>query len=120
MSEGFRVTNGVRQGGILSPYLFCIYMDELSDRLNAVTTGCIMGQAKMNHQMYADDRVLVSPATAHGLYKLIAVCEQSNYKYMGHIICDDLKDEMDISRQCKKVYAQGNSVIRKFRMCTEK
>ena len=50
-------------------------MDELSERLNAVTTGCIMGQAKMNHLMHTDDIVLVSP-TAHGLYKLIAVWEQ--------------------------------------------
>ena len=24
MSSGFKVTNGVRQGGILSPYLFCV------------------------------------------------------------------------------------------------
>ena len=30
MSESFSVTNGVRQGGILSPYLFCVYMDDLS------------------------------------------------------------------------------------------
>ena len=29
MSTGFNVSNGVRQGGILSPYLFCIYVDEL-------------------------------------------------------------------------------------------
>ncbi len=30
----FHVTNGVRQGGILSPFLFNVYMDELSNRLN--------------------------------------------------------------------------------------
>ena len=30
MSHSFSVTNGVRQGGILSPYLFCVYMDDLS------------------------------------------------------------------------------------------
>ena len=39
MSSGFKVSNGVRQGGILSPYLFCVYADELSRMLNNVNTG---------------------------------------------------------------------------------
>ena len=30
MSDSFSVTNGVRQGGILSLYLFCAHMDDLS------------------------------------------------------------------------------------------
>ena len=29
ISYKFNVTNGVRQGGVLSPYLFSVYMDEL-------------------------------------------------------------------------------------------
>ena len=29
-SSPFTVTNGVRQGGVLSPYLFAVYLDELS------------------------------------------------------------------------------------------
>ena len=29
LSEGFTVTNGVRQGGILSPYLFNVYTDDI-------------------------------------------------------------------------------------------
>ena len=29
----FTVTNGVRQGGVLSPYLFAVYLDELSTQL---------------------------------------------------------------------------------------
>ena len=30
LSESFLITNGVRQGGVLSPYLFAIYIDNLS------------------------------------------------------------------------------------------
>jgi len=31
-SSPFTVTNGIRQGGVLSPYLFAVYLDELSIR----------------------------------------------------------------------------------------
>ena len=36
ISSGFGISNGVRQAGpgILSPYLFCVYMDDLSIKLN--------------------------------------------------------------------------------------
>ena len=43
MSDSFSVRNGVRQGGILSPYLFCVYMDDLSKKLYNVNAGYFMG-----------------------------------------------------------------------------
>ena len=36
LSTKFKVINGVRQGGILSPYLFNVYVDELSEQLKCV------------------------------------------------------------------------------------
>ena len=39
MSNNFSVTNGMRQGRILSPYLLCVYMDDLSNKLNNVNAG---------------------------------------------------------------------------------
>ena len=60
ISSGFGVSNGVRQGGILSPYLFCVYMDDLSIKLNDIKVGCTIGTTLINHLMYADDLVLHS------------------------------------------------------------
>ena len=40
MSSYFNITNVVRQGGILSPSLFTIYMDDLSSLLNTSRIGC--------------------------------------------------------------------------------
>ena len=40
ISESFYIGSGVRQGGILSPYLFNVYLDDLSVRLNSAATGC--------------------------------------------------------------------------------
>ena len=38
-SEFFGVSNGVRQGGVLSPYLFALYLNDLSTNLNAIKSG---------------------------------------------------------------------------------
>ena len=75
LSDPFQVNNGVRQGGILSPYLFNVYMDDLSQSLNCCKTGCLSGEIMINHLMYADDLVLLSPS-ATGLRELLRTCEK--------------------------------------------
>jgi len=41
-SQNFPVINGVKQGGILSPVLFCVYIDELLLALRQTNVGCFM------------------------------------------------------------------------------
>ena len=72
-SESFSVSNGVRQGGILSPYLFSVYMDDLSQKLNKVTAGCFIGNKCLNHIMFADDICVFSPSLL-GVQDLLNVC----------------------------------------------
>ena len=40
------------------------------------------------------------------------------YTYLGHILTDTLSDDLDILRQRNKIFAQGNSIRRKFYMCS--
>ena len=54
-SSFFTVSNGVKQGGILSPHLFNVYMDDLSVNLNKLHIGCLYAGTLINHLMYADD-----------------------------------------------------------------
>ena len=38
-SEGFEASNGMRQGGVLSPVLFAVYLDSLLDLLSSSGRG---------------------------------------------------------------------------------
>ena len=73
-SSLFSVGNGVRQGSILSPYLFNVYMDDLSSQLKSCYKGCNIGGRMINHLMYADDLALICPSIA-GLRSLVSICE---------------------------------------------
>ena len=57
----FIVSNGVRQGGILSPKLFSLFMNPLTDTLITCNSGCYINDKCINHVMYADDICLMAP-----------------------------------------------------------
>ena len=56
----FRVLNGVKQGGIISPMMFNMYMDQLSIRLNGSGIGGDIRGHLINHLCYADDLCLIT------------------------------------------------------------
>ena len=70
LSSKFQVKNGVRQGGVLSPLLFYVYVSEL---LNKSGIGGNMGGTIINHMLYADDICIVSLSSS-GLQQLLSIC----------------------------------------------
>jgi hypothetical protein len=70
ISFPFSIKNGVRQGGVLSPYLFSFYIDDLTSVLRNTAVGCYFGSVFAGVVIYADDIVLLSPSV-RGLRMLI-------------------------------------------------
>ena len=157
-SEFFKTCNGVRQGGILSPKLFAVYIDDLSVVLNALNVGCYIDFKCVNHFFYADDMCLLAPS-ALGLQLLINVCEKyglshdilynpikskcmvispnnyrlsipsvklndsqllytDNIKYLGVVLNNTFRDDCDIQRQLRSLYASANTIMSKFAFCS--
>ena len=75
-SEEFKISNGVRQGAVLSPVLFCFYMNDLFLTLKKGRTGCYIGNYFAGVFGYADDLLLLCPSRS-GLQRML----DTAYKY---------------------------------------
>ena len=66
---------GVRQGGILSPLLFAIYIDDLLQELRRPISGygVHIGSLFVGAVAYADDICILS-CSCYGLQKLLDIC----------------------------------------------
>jgi len=65
-SSAFDINFGVRQGSVLSPFLFALYLDDLS-KLGSLFKGCCI-------ILYADDILILSPSVSQ-LEHLLHACE---------------------------------------------
>jgi Reverse transcriptase (RNA-dependent DNA polymerase) len=98
------VLNGVKQGGVISPVLFCTYLDNLLVKLSEVGVGCHIGSVFVDALAYADDIVLSAPS-AQSLRCLLAVCEQYASEY-------DMQFNVDKSKCMYFANSRGRSLFR--------
>ena len=73
ISKSYTLRAGVRQGGVLSPNFFSIYVDGVISAIDGSNLGCKIGTQNMGILMYADDLVLIS-ASVCKLQTMISIC----------------------------------------------
>ena len=56
----FNIEEGVRQGGILSPFLLKLYLNSVISAVSEMEIGCRLGFTRINILAYADDIVLIA------------------------------------------------------------
>ena len=83
MSSKFHVTNGVCHGGVLSPLLFNVYVNDISECLNKSGVGGSMSGTFVNHMLYADDICIISLSSS-GLQRLLNICD--DYRKLHNLI----------------------------------
>ncbi|XP_063381882.1 uncharacterized protein LOC134668331 [Cydia fagiglandana] len=159
LSDEYRLECGVRQGGLSSPTLFNLYVNELIEELSSIHVGCHIDGVCVNNISYADDMVLLS-ASVCGMRRLLKICEDyavshglkynekksqyvvfesgrnrssefpaiylngspmdrvTQFKYLGHVVAADLKDDIDIERERRALSVRANMIARRFAGCS--
>ena len=74
-SDQFTVSNGIRQGGVLSPILFSIYLDSLLNDLQGRGIGYFWDHHFVGALAYGDDVVLLAPYPS-ALRMMLQTCEE--------------------------------------------
>ena len=98
-SHSWKIGNGVRQGGILSPSLFNFYINDILEALSELDVGCELALYRINLLGYADDIVLLSPS-ANGLQFLL-----DKFVHKATELCLAINEEKTVCMEftCKKL-----------------
>ena len=60
ITNSIKTILGIRQGDVLRPLLFCLYIDDIANMFDDCCAPCGIGTCKLSHLLYADDLMLLS------------------------------------------------------------
>ena len=118
-SHFFKLDTGTRQGGVLSPVLFNIYIDDIVDVIAKSEIGCRFRAMNFAILIYADDILLLAP-TVTSLQLLVDLCckelaflnMQINFKKS---VC--MRIGPRFKSECANIVASGGHELRWVQQC---
>jgi hypothetical protein len=73
LSTDFKISDGVKQGGILSPFLFNFYINDLLEECIKANIGAKLEPFNVSIICYCDDITLIS-SSIHDMNRLLRIC----------------------------------------------
>ena len=101
-SKQFKLVNGTRQGSVLSPALFSLYMNELLVQLRKLGMGCHISGIFYGAALYADDLVLLAPSRS-ALQQMLQLC--GDYAKKHNLVFSTDPDPIKSKTKC--IYMVG-------------
>jgi hypothetical protein len=102
-SKPFDVKSGDRQGGVLPPCVFNIFINVIITELKLANNGCIIQDRFIGCLLHADDIILLSPSV-HGLQRMFNICHETTVElgtvfncFIVYCICFGRRWKCDIS-----------------------
>ena len=112
------MSNGVKQGGVLSAILFTLYLDKLLIRLKNSNIGCSINGCYTGSLSYADDITLSCPSI-RGLNRMLGIC---NFFAAEHNLIFNTKKSLGIKYGdpvcgSETIYLGGNKIRWESSVC---
>ena len=107
-SEYFSVPTGTKQGGVLSPRIFSLYMDRLIRLLRNRGIGCHIIGLFLACLLYADDLCLLAPSRG-AMQEMLSICE---------LFCDEFCLSFNVKKSKSLIF--GNTKSKTFAPLTLK
>ena len=98
VSDYFTISNGVKQGGVLSHVLLSLYLDQLIVQLRHLGMCCYMNGLFTGLFIYADDITILAPSRA-SMVLMLEKCE--SFALTHDILFNASKTKYMIFKRCK-------------------
>lgn len=95
LTKRFVIKEGVKQGGVISPFLFNYYINDLLINIDELNLGAKIGHKNVNIIAYSDDLILMSPVPEH-MRRMLNECEQWRIKLQNGELSSTLRNPLFI------------------------